>query len=357
MNQEFHHTTVLKSETIDQVFPSEILLQSLNCIETKNLIFVDCTLGGGGHSCQLVEIFAKKNLFTQYSLTLIAFDRDETAISYAKSILNIYKNKYPQFNFFIFNENFGETRSIIESHFPGKKIHGLIADFGVSSPQLDWAERGFSFLNEGPIDMRMDTHESLTALDILNNYSEKELTRIFFDYGEEPKARKLAKAIVEDRKIAKLQTANTIEFADYVKRVLAYPKGKAHPATRTFQALRIEVNNELASIEKLLQDLPKIIHPHGKAGFISFHSLEDRIVKHAMRNWQKGKNAKEKMDEKKELNIPLHLMLHLEENHSKGFGKEVPRGGTVASEEECLRNNRSRSARLRCFEFCLDKGS
>ncbi|WP_161597659.1 16S rRNA (cytosine(1402)-N(4))-methyltransferase RsmH [Fluviispira multicolorata] len=353
MKHEFLHTTVLKAETIEHVLPSEKLLQSLKSDSSKNLIYVDCTLGGAGHSIQLIEIFAERNLFQNFDLTLIAFDHDDNAINHAKILLNKLKEKYNRFHFHIFNENFGNVKSAIETHFPNQKIHGLIADFGVSSPQLDWAERGFSIHHEGPLDMRMNPQENFTALDILNNYSEKDLTRIFFDYGEEPKARKLAKAIIQDRKIGKLQITNTVEFAAYIKRILAYPKGKVHPATRTFQALRIEVNNELASIENLLQDLPKVIHPNGKTGFISFHSLEDRIVKHAMRNWQKGKNAKEKMEEKKEHNIPLHLMIHLEENQSKGFGKEIPRGGIVASEEECKRNNRSRSARLRCFEFCF----
>ena len=163
-----------------------------------------------------------------------------------------------------------------------------------------------------------------------------------------------AKAIVQDRKTEKLPLNSSTKLAQYIKRVLAYPNSRIHPATRAFQAFRIEVNQELESIHALLQNIPLLMHAFSKAGFISFHSLEDRIIKHAMRNWQKGKKAHEKQIDKKEFQIPLHMQLHLEENQNNGFGKEIPRGGIIASQEECQMNIRARSARLRCFEFSRD---
>ena len=201
-------------------------------------------------------------------------------------------------------------------------MHGFYADFGVSSPQLDNHERGFSFLKSGPLDMRMDTENHLTAAQILKTYSEEDLTKIFFEYGEEPKSRILARAIIYDRKANKPPIEDTLTFAEYVKKILKYGYSRTHPATRIFQALRIEVNRELDAIQALLSLIPKIMHHHSKAGFISFHSLEDRLVKRSMRLWQ--------MQE---------------------LGLEMPRGGITPSEEELKQNIRARSARLRIFDF------
>ncbi len=357
MNKEFKHITVLKHETIQNILPTQNLLDALKNQLDHNLFIVDATLGGAGHAEHLIECFANQENFKNYELNLIAFDQDISALNFAnQKLLNLQK-KHKWLHFHLENENFKQLQNVMLTKFPGQKIHGFYADFGVSSPQLDIGERGFSLIHDGPIDMRMDTNKEFTAKNVLENYSEEDLIRIFFEYGEEPKSRKLAKAIVQDRKIDKLPLYSTTELANYIKRVLAYPNSRIHPATRVFQALRIEVNQELESIQELLQNLPQLMHKFSKSSFISFHSLEDRIIKHAMRNWQKGKNANEKQTGKKEFNIPLHLQLHLEENQNNGFGKEVPRGGITASQEECQLNIRSRSARLRCFEFSRETES
>jgi len=351
MDNVFNHITVLKKETIQNIFPSENLLNLFIHNKINKLNFVDATLGGGGHAEYLLETISCNSIMKSFEINFIGFDQDLNALNYTQNKLKNITSKHKNIHLYYEHNNFKNLSQIWRTKFPNEKIHGLYADFGVSSPQLDMGERGFSLVNDGPIDMRMDTGKSFTAKNILENYSEKELTRIFFDYGEEPKSRKLANAIVNDRKSNKLPLNSTVEFANYIKKILAYPNSRVHPATRAFQALRIEVNNELESINDLLQYLPDLMHENGKAGFISFHSLEDRLIKHAMRNWQKGKKANEKFIEKKESNIPLHLQLHLEENQYKGFGKEVPRGGVTATEEECRLNHRSRSARFRCFEF------
>ena len=356
MNNEFNHITVLKKETIQNIFPSEKLLNLLKTNKTYKLNIVDATLGGGGHAEYLIHLFVNDPIFNNFELNFIGFDQDINALNFTEKKFKDVQLKYKNIHLHFENENFKNLTQIWQTKFPGEKIHGLYADFGVSSPQLDIGKRGFSLIHDGPIDMRMHPNDNLTAKNILEEYSELELTRIFFEYGEEPKSRKLSKAIVQDRKIEKIPLHSTIQLAEYIKRVLAYPNSRVHPATRAFQALRIEVNKELEAINYLLQEIPELIHSHGKVGFISFHSLEDRLIKHAMRNWQKGKKAHEKQNEKKEFNIPLHLQLHLEENHNRGFGKEIPRGGITASEEECQMNNRSRSARLRCFEFSRETG-
>ncbi len=351
MNTSFNHYTVLKNETISNIIPSETLLENLKKNAINSINIIDATLGGGGHAETLVKTLVSDSKYNSFEFNLILFDQDINAIEFAKKRLNIFTKTHNNIKFYYENTNFSQVYEILNCKFPSQKIHALYADFGVSSPQLDNGERGFSLIHEGPLDMRMNPHANITAREILEDYSEEMLTKILFDFGEEPKARKLAKAIVLDRKKGLLPLNNTVLFADYVKRVLAYPNSRMHPATRTFQALRIEVNQELEAINTLLQDIPKFIHPFGKAGFISFHSLEDRLVKHAMRNWQKGKNANEKHNNSKDLQLPLHMQLHIEENHQRGFGKETPRGGITASEAECKENNRSRSARFRCFEF------
>jgi 16S rRNA (cytosine1402-N4)-methyltransferase len=352
MSNSFNHITVLKKETIDRILPSSNLLTELNNNNEQDLFFLDVTLGGGGHAHYLVDAFFSNPNFSKFNLNLVAFDRDQEAISYATTILNSKKEIYNRFNFKIFHSNFMNAHEFIADHFKGKKFHGIYADLGVSSPQLDHTERGFSFLQEGPVDMRMDKTQELTAKDILLNYSEKELIKIFFDYGEEPRSKKLAQCIVMDRKKNLLPTENNKQLAEYIKRVLAYPSNsKTHPATRTFQALRIEVNNELKSIETFLQNVPNYVHHFGKVALISFHSLEDRIVKHAMRNWQKGKMANENTNEQNDSNLPLHIQLCLYDNKKRSFGFENPRGGITPSDSEIKANARSRSARLRCFEF------
>lgn len=326
MTNNFHHISVLLNETIQAILPTKQLIEQLKIENCDTIYMIDATLGGAGHASSLVHAFFANESCKNFKLHLIGIDQDTNAIKVSTQKLEALKKEYSRFNYNIFHANFDQLNNILSAFFAKKtanpKIHGLYADFGVSSPQIDTQERGFSFLHEGPLDMRMDQTNTLTAEKILCTYPEAELAQIFFEYGEEPKSRILAKAIVHDRKHEKLPIQNTKIFAEYLKKILKYGFSRTHPATRVFQALRIEVNNELGAIQTLLQLVPNIMHNKGKSGFISFHSLEDRLVKRSMRLWQENK-----------------------------FGKELPRGGIVPTKEEIENNPRARSARLRVFEF------
>lgn len=316
---DFIHKSVLLHETIHSILSNEKLFLNKKPIEQIHI--VDATLGGAGHAIHLIEEFHKRSEFKNSFLYLIGIDQDSTAIAVSSKKLENLKAQYSRFDYSLFNCNFEELSEILKNK-KIPKIHGLYADFGVSSPQFDTRERGFSFMHEGPLDMRMNQKNTLTAEKILNTYSEADLARIFFEYGEEPKSRLLARAIVSDRKTPELYSENSKVFGEYVKRVLKYGYSRVHPATRVFQALRIEVNSELTAIQTLLSVLPSFMHPFSKAGFISFHSLEDRLVKKTMRLWQERK-----------------------------LGRENPRGGIIPTVEEIAHNPRARSARLRVFDF------
>ena len=255
--------------------------------------YLDATTGGGGHSELIMQAANDVNL--------VALDRDSQALAAAKARLEIYGNRV---NFW--QGNYADYRPI------DRKFDGIIADLGVSSVQLDVAERGFSFRNEAPLDMRMDRSQSTTAAEIVNYTSEVELAKIIFTYGEERMSRQIARDIVAQRPFTTTtQLAYTIGGA--VPK--AYRYGRIHPATRTFQALRIAVNQELSSLEKFLAVAPTWLKPEGKIGLISFHSLEDRIIKHTLR-----------------------------ENESL---KVLTKKPIIATEEELNLNPRSRSAKLR----------
>ncbi len=224
-------------------------------------IYLDATTGGGGHS----ELILSQNK----EISLVAIDRDETAIASAKERLASY---YPQLEFWQGNFADYQPKNIL--------FDGIIADLGVSSPQLDIAERGFSFRNEAFLDMRMDRSGGTTAAEIVNHWQEVSLADLIYEYGEERFSRRIAKKIVQQRPF---QT--TTELAEAIASTVPgkYRHGRIHPATRTFQALRIEVNQELKSLEKFIDQAPTWLKPGGKIGIISFHSLEDRIVKHRFR--------------------------------------------------------------------------
>jgi 16S rRNA (cytosine1402-N4)-methyltransferase len=225
--------------------------------------YLDATAGGGGHS----ELILNQG----QQIQLIAIDRDETAIAAVKARL---ANYYPQ-QLEFWQGNFADyqPKDIL--------FDGIIADLGVSSPQLDLAERGFSFRNTAPLDMRMDRSQRTTAAEIVNHWKEVSLADLIYEYGEERFSRRIAKKIVQQRPF---QT--TTELAEAIASTVPgkYRHGRIHPATRTFQALRIEVNQELKSLEKFIAQAPNWLKPGGKIGIISFHSLEDRIVKHCFRN-------------------------------------------------------------------------
>jgi 16S rRNA (cytosine1402-N4)-methyltransferase len=247
VTKEFSHQSVLPQEVITglAIAPGEH--------------YLDVTLGGGGHTRLILEAGGK----------VTAIDRDRAAIEHCQSLLQEYTD---QLHFW--QGNFVDYQ-------PGTtKFTGLIADLGVSSYQLDEPSRGFSFRLEAELDMRMDQTQELTAKTVINTWSEKQLADIFFKYGEERLSRRLAKIIVEERPF---QT--TTKLAETISKSVprAYRYGRIHPATRIFQALRIVVNQELASLEKFLQVAPHWLQPQGRIAIISFHSLEDRIVKHSLR--------------------------------------------------------------------------
>lgn len=247
----FNHCSVLSRE----------LISGLE-ISTAG-IYLDATAGGGGHSELL--------LHQRQDIKLVAIDRDYSAIAAVKKRLADY---YPQ-QLSFWQGNFADYQ-------PSNLLFdGIIADLGVSSPQLDVAERGFSFRHSAPLDMRMDRSQELTAAKIVNHWQEVSLANLIYEYGEERFSRRIAKKIVQQRPFR-----STTDLAEAIASTVPgkYRHGRIHPATRTFQALRIEVNQELKSLEKLIELAPTWLKPGGKIGIISFHSLEDRIVKHHFRN-------------------------------------------------------------------------
>ncbi|MBM3382043.1 MAG: 16S rRNA (cytosine(1402)-N(4))-methyltransferase RsmH [Betaproteobacteria bacterium] len=351
----FAHTTVLLNETV------ELTLRGVSRHPGANrYTFADCTLGGAGHSLHLLETFSTQmhqSGRTDFIFEILCCDQDPVALGVARERLSNWKMQREQtrenFELTLLPINFRELPEWLKTNRPQTRLCGLLADLGVSSPQLDEADRGFSFLREGPLDMRMNQHDGLTARDLLLNMSEKELATIFHEYGEEPRARVLAKAIVKDRQNQTLPLSNTTAFAQYAARVLGYHQSRVHPATRVFQALRIAVNEELGAIEELLQGLPEIMDEDSWAAVISFHSLEDRLVKRYFRAWESGSmnpDQKKANDKQQWLELQMGLMGNATSTKTS-LGHEDPRGGTTASEEEIKSNPRSRSARLRGFHF------
>ncbi|MEI6330980.1 MAG: 16S rRNA (cytosine(1402)-N(4))-methyltransferase RsmH [Pseudanabaena sp. ELA645] len=250
MTAQFHHVPVLAEPTIAGL---EIVSDG---------VYLDCTIGGGGHSDLILQ--AAENV------RLVGIDRDEMAIAAAGEKLADYQNQVT-----FWRGNFCEYKPSLDLLFDG-----ILADLGVSSTQFDVAERGFSFRESGDLDMRMDNRQTLTAAEIVNHYKEVELANIIFKFGEERLSRRIASQIVEKRPF---QT--TLELANAIAACVpsSYRHGRIHPATRTFQALRIVVNRELESLEKWLAVAPNWLKTGGKIAVITFHSLEDRIVKHTFR--------------------------------------------------------------------------
>jgi 16S rRNA (cytosine1402-N4)-methyltransferase len=268
-------------------------------------VYADLTLGLGGHSAEIARRLGAKG-------KLIAFDRDPEAMSKAQTRLAALAQELgaemPAVEYI--SRPFSQAAEVIA---PGT-LDGLLADFGVSSLQLDEAHRGFSFRAEGPLDMRMDPRSSLTAEQVVNQADEEELANLIYEFGEERRSRRIARAIVRARPIT-----TTAELARVVSACAPPIKGeKIHPATRTFQALRIRVNDELQEIQSLLKSAGSLLKPGGRLALISFHSLEDRLVKDALRDGVKA-----------------------------GRFELLMKKPVVATEQESLRNPRSRSAKLR----------
>ena len=245
------HESVLLKESID----------NLNLKE--NSIIVDCTLGYGGHSSEILKRISKGYLY--------AFDQDEEAITYAKERLNAIAQNYE-----IIHTNFVNLKEEMEKR--NVNPDGILFDLGVSSPQLDEAERGFSYHKDARLDMRMNQEQKLSAYEVVNNYSYENLKEILLKYGEEKYAGSIAKGIINKRKSKSIET--TLELAEIVKESVPEKyRNKSHPARKTFQAIRIEVNDELNVFEKALKEALEIIKPGGRICVITFHSLEDKICK------------------------------------------------------------------------------
>lgn len=249
---DFKHYTVMLHEAVDIMEPQ------------SGKIYVDCTLGGGGHS----ELILQK---IQPDGRLIAFDIDDEAIAHSKERLKQYKNLT------IVKSSYTNIKSELKKLGIEKITGGVILDLGASYHQLTKAERGFSFSKDAPLDMRFDMEAEKTAYDVVNTYSEDDLVRIFSEYGEERFSKRIAKKIVECRANKKIQT--TGELASIVVSAVPKIKSSIHPATRVFQAIRIEVNNELKNVNFILHDILDLLDKDGIISVISFHSLEDRIVK------------------------------------------------------------------------------
>lgn len=301
------HISVLLEETID----------SLNLKESS--VIVDCTLGYGGHSSYILSRIKQGFLF--------AFDQDSEAIRHSTDRL-----KKIGTNFTIIKSNFSNLKEELEK-LDVKEVDGFLFDLGVSSPQLDEDERGFSYHNDAKLDMRMDRDNPISAYDIVNNYSKEELTNIFYKYGEDKFSRNIAKKIVEARQEKKIET--TLELVDIIKSAvpMKFRKDK-HPARQIFQAIRIEVNHELDVIEPALEQALSLLKVGGRVSVITFHSLEDRIVK-------KFFKEKTKIDPKvKGLpNVPDEFLPDFKLVCS-----------ITPSKEELEVNKRARSARLRVIE-------
>lgn len=347
--EHFVHKTVLKEETVTNLLPCVDLLTKLKAEGQDCFYFVDCTLGGAGHSLHFIEKFFQQKY--PLKLHVYGFDLDSVAIEIARHRFSDIQKIYPGFSFELIHANFSYCSEFFQREASEITPHALCADFGVSSYQLDTPDRGFSFHSPSPLDMRMNQEDPLTAVKILMTYSEKELTDIFFKFGEEPRARRAAKAIVSDREAGRLKVDSSQDFAQYLGRILGYGHSRTHPATKIFQALRIAVNGELDSIQNLLATVPKFMHPDSRVGFITFHSLEDRIVKRCLKNWARGKSESDEFVECHSSKIPKHIQVMMTKENVKEMGYEFPKGGQTPSEEEVKLNPRARSARLRCFQF------
>ena len=305
---EFNHFTVMKNEAVD-------MLQITD--ERKDKIYVDATLGGGGHSELILQKLGGKG-------HLFSFDIDIDAISFASEKLKDYKNLT------IIKDSYVNITENLQKRGVEKITGGVLFDLGASYHQLTKQERGFSFMKEAPLDMRFDYESKKTAFDIVNNYKEEELVKIFSEYGEERFSKRIAKKIVEERKIKPIKT--TTELSDLIIKSTPKIKSRIHPATRVFQALRIEVNSELTNVKIILEKLMPFLEVGATMSVISFHSLEDRVVKTIFRKYSRGNQ--DEMTTGDGICGPAKLELSVKKP-------------LTASMDEIRKNPPSRSAKLR----------
>ncbi|MGR8929775.1 MAG: 16S rRNA (cytosine(1402)-N(4))-methyltransferase RsmH [Gammaproteobacteria bacterium] len=302
---------------------SVLYKEALQSLDIKaNGTYIDCTFGRGGHSSGILRQLGQSG-------RLLAFDRDLAAIDSAEA-----KELLKDSRFCLRHASFSELARIVgEAHCAGR-INGILMDLGVSSPQLDTAERGFSFLRDGPLDMRMDLSQGMPASEYLIRVTEQELTKVLFEYGEERFARRIARAIVQRRQQQTLET--TLQLAKLIEETVPFRDKHKHPATRTFQAIRIEINQELEQIKAALRQSVQVLAPGGRLVVISFHSLEDRIIKRFIRDESGYKTNPGKLPVK-------------EQDIAKGQLKKV--GKSIrAGLEELTQNPRARSAIMRVAE-------
>lgn len=308
----FHHVSVMLNETIDY----------LNIKEDG--VYVDCTLGGAGHALYLLNQLNDKG-------RLIAIDQDLTAIENAKEVLKEHLHKVT----FVHN-NFRELTNIL-NELEIEKVDGIYYDLGVSSPQLDVPERGFSYRNDAKLDMRMDQTQSLSAYEVVNQWSYEALVRIFFRYGEEKFSKQIARRIEAHREQQPIET--TLELVDVIKEGIpakARRKG-GHPAKRVFQAIRIAVNDELSAFEDSVEQAIECVKVGGRISVITFHSLEDRLCKQIFQEFEKGPD------------VPRGLPV-IPEAYTPKL-KRVNRKPITATDDDLNENNRARSAKLRVAEI------
>ena len=307
---EFHHVSVLLDE----------------CIEALNIkpegIYVDGTLGGAGHSSRIAAMLTTGRL--------IGIDRDTVALTAAEKRLEPYMDRVT-----LVHSDFSELKNVL-SRLNIEKVDGILLDLGVSSPQLDDGARGFSYMADAPLDMRMNREDPVTAHTVVNTWPYEELRRILYDYGEERYAPQIAAAICRRREERTIET--TLELVDIIRSAMsaAALREKQHPAKRSFQAIRIAVNDELGDLEKVLDAAIPALNPGGRLAIITFHSLEDRIVKNAMAAAAKGCTCPP--------NFPVCVCGKTPQV------KVMTRKPITSSDEELNRNPRARSAKLRVCE-------
>ena len=303
-----YHIPVLYYETLD------------NLIKNPDGVYIDCTLGGGSHSEGILERLSDKGL-------LISIDQDINAIEYSKKRLEKYGAKWK-----VFKGNF-ETIDTIAYMAGVDKVDGILMDIGVSSKQLDDPERGFSYRYDVKLDMRINTEKKISVYDIVNNYSEEDLSRIIFEYGEERHAKKIARLIVDERKKEPIEM--TSQLINIIKR--AYPERAAkHPAKKTFQAIRIEVNRELEVLDKAMEKAVNLLKVGGRLAIITFHSLEDRAVKNKFKDLSTACKCPK--------DIPICMCGGI-----KKF-ENITKKPIVPIDEELEKNNRAHSSKLRILE-------
>ena len=307
---EFKHKSVLLDECIE------------NLKIRKDCVYVDGTLGGGGHSYHILKALNGTGM-------LIGIDRDTDALQAASEKLKEFSN------FKTVHDNHANIKNILES-LGLSGVDGILLDLGVSSYQLDEADRGFSYMHDAKLDMRMNREDEISAYEVVNNYSEEKLFRIFVDYGEEKFSRNIARKICQKRESKPIET--TFELVDIIKSAMPSKalNEKQHPAKRVFQAIRIEVNQELEKLKQAVEDSILSLNDGGRLCIITFHSLEDKIVKHAYEEMEGRCTCPP--------NFPVCVCGY------KSYGKIINKKPITSSDEELEENPRARSAKLRVFE-------